>query len=260
MVDKDEPLVSIITVCLNSAKTIEQTIQSVVNQTYPNIEYIIIDGESTDRTLEIINKYRDKISKLVSEKDEGIYDAMNKGLTFATGNIIGIINSDDWYELDAVESVVNVFLKDSYTHVFYGNINVYDDDNFLRTRFPSPLRELRTGMPIPHPSVFIIGKVYKAYGFNTKYKIAADRDLLLRLYSQNYIFKYINKNIANFRVGGHCYNELTHSLTSSIVRARISMNYVTGLVGIVKISSRFLEDLAMNVKSTTFGNIRHRAG
>lgn len=257
MLDKDKPLVSIITVCLNSERTIEQTIQSVINQTYHNIEYIIIDGGSTDGTLEIINKYEDKISKLVSEKDEGIYDAMNKGLSFTTGEVIGIINSDDWYELDAVEAVVNAFLDDSHAKIVYGNINVYDGNNFIRTRYPSPLKEIHTGMPIPHPSVFVIGKIYRKYGFNTKYRVAADRELLLRLYSQNYRFIYINNNLANFRTGGHCYNEATNSLTSSIVRARISITYVTDLLGILRISSRFLKDLAINVKSTTYGNIRH---
>ncbi len=138
MEDQDKPLVSIITVCLNSEKTIEQTIQSVINQTYPNIEYIIIDGKSTDRTLEIIDKYKGKISILVSESDEGIYDAMNKGLKLATGELIGIINSDDWYESDAVETIVNSFLADRNVQVIYGNMDVYDQDKFIRTIYPSP--------------------------------------------------------------------------------------------------------------------------
>ena len=93
-----EPKVSIITVCLNSEKTLEQAIQSVISQTYKNIEYIIVDGASTDGTLDIISKYENKITKWVSEKDQGLYYAMNKGIDMATGDIVGIINSDDWYE------------------------------------------------------------------------------------------------------------------------------------------------------------------
>lgn len=113
-----EPLVSIITVVFNGEKYLEQTILSVLNQTYSNIEYIIIDGGSSDATLDIINKYTDKIDYWVSEPDSGIYDAMNKGISLATGQLIGIINSDDWYELDAVEEIVRAY-KDGST-IIYG--------------------------------------------------------------------------------------------------------------------------------------------
>ena len=99
----NSPLISIITVSYNAVKTIEDTITSVLNQTYSNIEYIIIDGASTDGTLEVIKKYQDDISIIVSEPDKGIYDAMNKGIERANGELIGIINADDWYEANAVE-------------------------------------------------------------------------------------------------------------------------------------------------------------
>ena len=248
--DEDKPLVSIITVCLNSERTIEQTIQSVVNQTYPNIEYIIIDGKSTDGTLKILSKYRDKISKLVSEKDKGIYYAMNKGLKLATGELIGIINSDDWYELDAVEIIVNTFLEDRKAQIIYGNINVYDKDKFIRIKYPSPLKELHIEMAaISHSSVFITGGDYKKYGFNTKYKIGADYDLLLKLYSRNYKFRYINRNIANFRVGG--YNELNR-FKRSIENTRISLNYADNFMCILRITSTFL--LNLKVITATFRN------
>ena len=108
---EDRPLVSIITVSYNAEKTIEQTILSVLNQTYTNIEYIIIDGKSTDGTNEIIQKYKDKIAYYVSEKDSGIYNAMNKGIKAANGLLIGIVNSDDFYELDAVEINVKHYLS-----------------------------------------------------------------------------------------------------------------------------------------------------
>ncbi len=112
------PLVSIITVVYNGAKTLEQTILSVLNQTYKNIEYIIIDGESTDGTLDIIEMYRDKISTCISEPDEGLYDAMNKGVSIANGELIGIINSDDWFEKNAVELVVSSYVNNLNKKVF----------------------------------------------------------------------------------------------------------------------------------------------
>ena len=113
MKKKDNPLVSIITVCFNSERTIEQTIKSVLNQTYKEIEYIIVDGQSTDGTLDIINKYSSQIAKIVSEPDEGLYHAMNKGISMATGDIVGIINSDDWYEPYTVEEVVKCFVQNA---------------------------------------------------------------------------------------------------------------------------------------------------
>ena len=249
MEDQDKPLVSIITVCLNSEKTIEQTIQSVINQTYPNIEYIIIDGKSTDRTLEIIDKYRDKISIFVSERDEGLYYAMNKGLKLATGELIGIINSDDWYEPEAVENIVNTFIEDRTAQIFYGNIKSYDKDKFIRIRYPPSLKVLHTGMAISHPSVFIKSEVYKRYMFNTKYKIGADYDLMLKLYSKKYEFRYVNKIIANYRIGG--YNEL--NLTRTMIETiTISLHYLDNFMNVLGIFLTFL----MGLRSIVRGYIR----
>lgn len=119
--------VSIITVVYNGAGTIEQTIKSVLGQTYKNIEYIIIDGASTDGTQQIVEKYVDKIAYYVSEKDEGLYYAMNKGIGKATGEIIGIINSDDWYDINAVKNIVGLFSKKD-AEVVYGNTIVVAED------------------------------------------------------------------------------------------------------------------------------------
>ena len=253
MGEKNKPLVSIITVCLNSEKTIEQTIQSVINQTYPNIEYIIIDGKSTDGTLDIIDKYKDKISIFVSERDKGIYDAMNKCLKLATGELIGIINSDDWYEPDAVENIVNTFLEDRTAQIFYGDMNVYEKDKFRGIRYPSSLKELHTWMAIPHPSVFIANEVYKKYRFNSKYKIGADRDLMLKLYSKNYTFKYINKIIANYRIGG--YNDLNPS-RRMIERITISLHYPDNFMNVLRIFLNPLMDLGLIVCGYTRKIIR----
>lgn len=244
MEEKEKPLVSIITVCLNSEETIEQTIQSVINQTYHNIEYIIIDGKSTDRTLDIINKYKDKISIFVSERDAGIYDAMNKGLKLATGELIGIINSDDWYEPDAVETIVNTFLEDRTAQIFYGDMKVYEKDKFIGIRYPSSLKELHTWMAIPHPSVFIANEIYKKYGFNTKYKIGADHDLMLKLYSKNYTFRYVNKIIANFRIGG--YNEL-YLNRKMIENITICLHYPDDFITVLRIFLRILIKLELIV-------------
>ncbi len=113
------PLISIITVVYNGEKYLKQAIESVINQTYKNIEYIIIDGGSTDNTLNIIKNYHQNISKWVSEPDNGLYDAMNKGIKLATGELIGMVNSDDWSELTAVEIIVNEYLKNDNKQIFH---------------------------------------------------------------------------------------------------------------------------------------------
>lgn len=194
--------VSIITVVYNGAKTIEQTIQSVLNQTYKNIEYIIIDGQSTDGTVEIIKKYIDSINYFVSEKDNGIYDAMNKGICIANGDIIGIINSDDWYVEDAVEKIAHCFNQQK-ADLVYGKVCFIDEngDEKVNPNFPLDMLWYRT--VVYHPSVFIRKEVYQKYGFyNLKYKISADYELLLRLYSVQVQFWFIDIVIAYFRLGG----------------------------------------------------------
>ncbi|HLP04518.1 MAG TPA: glycosyltransferase family 2 protein [Paludibacter sp.] len=195
------PLVSIITVCYNSAKTIEQTILSVVHQTYSNIEYIIIDGGSTDGTLDIIEKYSDRIAYFITEPDNGIYDAMNKGVRAANGEMIGIINSDDWYELSAIEKIVDIYSKNRMVDVIHGGIRMYDNEKYLTTYCPK-IKQLNLCM-IPHPACFVTKAAYTKYGnYNLKYKIAADYELMARIYSSNGSFVFCNKILANLRMGG----------------------------------------------------------
>ena len=195
--------VSIITVCLNSEEYIEKTIRSVLNQTYDDIEYIIVDGMSTDNTLNIIEQYKPLFGerlKIISEKDNGLYDAMNKGIKYATGELIGIINSDDWYEFDAVKNVVKEYLKDRNS-IIYGAmlLRIEDEISGIQIRQHS---ELSNGM-ISHSTVFVPKEVYLKIGtFNTGLKLAADYDLMLRMLSEKINFKYIPKIIANFRKGG----------------------------------------------------------
>jgi len=132
--------ISIITVCLNSEKTIEQTIQSVIEQKDEDLEYIIVDGRSVDKTLHIINKYKNNISLIISESDNGIYDAMNKGISLATGDVIGIINSDDWYEQGTFEGIRNCFLR-SDADVVYGKMNLVDENGSIKLLIPTDIKK-----------------------------------------------------------------------------------------------------------------------
>lgn len=194
--------VSIITVVYNGAQTIEQTILSVLGQTYKNIEYIIIDGQSTDGTQNIVRKYMDSIDCFISEKDNGIYDAMNKGIRIATGEIIGIINSDDWYSENAVEQAIDYFTQKEVDLV-YGKVCFVEQNGEKKIAQQLPLEMLWYRTVVYHPSVFIKKKIYEQFGFyNLKYKISSDYELLLRLYSHQVKFGYIDVVVAYFCLGG----------------------------------------------------------
>ena len=194
-------LVSIITVSFNSSKTIEQTILSVLQQTYSPIEYIIIDGGSTDGTIEIVKKYADRIAYWVSEPDKGIYDAMNKGVQASHGELIGIINSDDWYDLDAIEKVVKLFEKKGGVDVIHGGIRFYENERY-KTKYCPKIEEINLCM-IPHPACFISKKAYEKFGlYNTDFRIAADYDLVARIYAQKGKFIHCDQLLANLRMGG----------------------------------------------------------
>lgn len=194
--------VSLITVALNAEKTIEKTIKSVIFQDYPNVEYIVIDGGSTDATLDIINRYKDWIDYFVSEPDHGIYDAMNKGVNYATGDIIGIINSDDWYEKDILCEVVNCF-KQYDLDGLYGDLKIHRSDGAVEQLHYKPFKLFWSGMVMGHPTVFLRKDVYIKYGFfNCKYKIAADFDLICKTIYGGAKYGHINKYIANFSEGG----------------------------------------------------------
>lgn len=202
----DNIRVSIITAVRNGSRTIEQTIQSVLNQTYKNIEYIIIDGGSTDGTQEIIKRYEKFLAYYVSEPDDGLYYAMNKGIRQAKGDIIGIINSDDWYERDAVEKIVEAFCKED-AGVVHGNMNMVgrDDEKWL-LKAGSAEELWYDGMAVFHPTAFVKRSLYEQYGmFDTEYKFSADYELMLRLYSNDVKFISLNNIIANFRMGGFSY-------------------------------------------------------
>ncbi len=195
------PLVSIITVVLNGVNTIEQTLNSVLNQSYKNIQYIIIDGGSTDGTIDIIRKYEDHIDLWVSEPDGGLYDAMNKGISYAKGELIGIINSDDWYEEEIISHIIDVYNDSDQKTVIYGLIRNFRDEKFYSIKGIST-NALRYDM-IQHPTCFIPKEIYDKYGsYDSKYKYSADYDLILRYVNNGVNFKFIEKIIVNFRTGG----------------------------------------------------------
>lgn len=201
--------VSIITVVYNNAQTIKDAINSVLSQTYKNIEYIVIDGASTDGTVEIVKSYGEKIAAFVSEPDRGLYDAMNKGIKLATGEIVGILNSDDFYIHNRViERVVREFEEKGVDSVYADLVYVkpenlnkvvryYDSSHF------SPEKFAYGWMPA-HPTFFVKRWVYEKYGvFRTDLKIGADFDLLVRfLYTHKITYSYIKEVLVKMRVGG----------------------------------------------------------
>ncbi len=200
----DKPLVSIITIVRNGARTLEQTIQSVISQSYGNIEYIIIDGASTDGTLEIIKKYEDKIAHWVSEPDAGISDAMNKGIKLSNGELVGILHSGDYYKKDAVEEIVKAYLVDKSIGVLHGDLLYYKDkkESVVVSPCMNPQRIWVT-MIYNHPTCFVARRIYKDFGvFDTSLKVAMDYELLLRFYLRNVKVHYVNKVLAGMDVEG----------------------------------------------------------
>lgn len=198
---------SVITATFNSERYLEQTIRSVLNQTYHNIEYIIIDGGSTDRTLDIINKYRDRIAAVVSEPDEGIYDAFNKGVRLASGDVISFLNSDDYFHAPGVvEQVAAVFSARTELKVVYGNILFIDEKNDFERLFGKPLtyEDFRDGEMCPHPGMFVRKELFAAHGsFDLSYHIASDMEFAMYCFKHYEKYaQHLNRIVAVFRSGG----------------------------------------------------------
>ena len=198
----DQPLISIVTIVKNNEKTIEQTILSVISQKYYNIEYNIIDGCSTDNTVEIIKKYENKISYWISEEDGGISDAFNKGISVCNGDIIGIINADDWYEDDIFSKVVERINSDETIDIVHGYMRkwitlsdselILSDDNLLEI-----------DSTVNHPTVFARKRVYSKVGlFRLDFKVAMDYEWLLRCKLDGRKFYCIDECLANMRASG----------------------------------------------------------
>lgn len=207
--------VSIVTICYNSAKTIEDTIKSIGAQTYPDIEYIIVDGMSTDNTLEIVNRYRDVVTKVICEKDKGISDAFNKGILAATGELIGIVNSDDVLLPETVQYIVDHLDPD--TDCIHGNMIVFGGSEVDRDKVVKPNGNYKTlsyclGSVI-HPGSFVRKSAYERYGlFDVHYKSCMDRDLILRMYRSGAKFQYVDKELVRVRRGGVSFTGIKLSL------------------------------------------------
>lgn len=194
----DNTKITIITVTYNAEKILEETILSVLGQTYNSIEYIIIDGGSTDNTINTIKKYSNQITYWISEPDKGIYDAMNKGISIATGEYILFLNSgDSLYSPQTIDLCINYVQKHIETDILYGNtILLFKSKKFLST--PENISELHSHMPFCHQSCLTRSSILKKYKFNVDYKILADFDFFRNLYTKNYIFSYCNIIIANY--------------------------------------------------------------
>ena len=242
--------ISIITVCYNSLPYLEQAIESVLSQDYDNFEYIIIDGGSTDGTLDIIRKYEDKLAYWVSEPDKGLYDAMNKGIQKATGDIVGMINSDDYYMPGAFKIVAKAFEgKKIEDNIFWGDILFGD-------QIVKGWREwnLKRGAFAPHPSMFCPKKIYDKIGtYSMDFKILADYDFMYRAinsYHINHI--YLPETIAFFRPGGLASQNILPSLREELaVKLRYGQSWLIAfpvfLLKIIKNSPKILLNLLVNI-------------
>jgi len=202
--------VTIITVCYNRSKTIKESILSVLSQSHNDIEYIIIDGNSNDGTQEIIQRYSGSISKFISEPDNGMYDAINKGLQLATGDIIGLMHSDDeFYDTGVISKIVSKFSELESTEAVYGNgVYITNDENkkIVRNRIGGEfsLKRIKNGWLPLHPTVYIKRSCLEKYGlYNLDFKIASDTEFLLRyLYKYKVKTTYINEYIVKMKMGG----------------------------------------------------------
>lgn len=220
--------ISIITATYNSAATIKDTLLSVNAQAYANIEHIIVDGGSKDNTLEIVREFGLKVTTIISEPDKGIYDAMNKGISVATGDVVGILNSDDFFTSDDIISVVANTFEENDINALYGDVNFVNPENINKSvrYYSSKIFRpslFRFGFMPAHPSYYMKRSCYKEYGlFSLDYKIASDYDLLIRyLYKYKIKYKYLQKDFVTMRTGGMSTENFNSRITlnKEIVRA-----------------------------------------
>ncbi|MNF98627.1 PGL/p-HBAD biosynthesis glycosyltransferase [compost metagenome] len=244
--------ISIITVCYNSAKTLEKTIISVGNQSYTDIEYIIIDGNSKDNTLEIIQTHSDTISKWISEPDSGLYDAMNKGIRMATGDLIGILNSDDTFYSTTVLSEIAAFHSKNNIEASVGNIVQHKvDDRIVRvysSKNWNPEKLVKGFMP-PHPSIFFKKDLFQKFGnYELGFKIGADYELITRFFLKNKIsWSYSGITTTAMLVGGlsssgtSSYKLITKEIQKALIMngiefssLKIKMRFLWKIIGFLK--------------------------
>ncbi len=233
--------VSIITVCFNSEKTIEATILSVFNQSYHNIEYIIVDGNSTDKTIAIISKHGTKISSWISEYDKGLYHAMNKGICMSSGDLIGILNSDDIFVSNSVIDKIVGFHKNYDIDASIGNVIQYNAKGDLMRVYSSKNwlpNKLRFGYMPPHPSIFFKRELFENFGmYDIGFDIAADYELIIRFFLKKKItWKYSGITTTSMLVGGisssgfNSYRKITKEIQKAL-----TLNNVNYSVAILRL-------------------------
>ncbi len=245
--------ISIITSVYNNQGNIAEAMDSVLSQTYPNIEYIIVDGGSTDSTVNIIKSYQDRLGAFISEPDNGIYDGLNKGIKLATGDVIGFLHSDDLYEDDTViEKVAQAFVNNASDSV-YGDltyVNKSDPAKVIRYWKSGEFtpNKLRHGWMPPHPTFFVRRSIYQRYGlFDTNFKIAADYDLMLRFLGKYKISThYIPTVLIKMRVGGASNKSLKNVLRKSIEDLKAMKNNNIG--GVLSLLIKNLSKLQQFVR------------
>jgi glycosyltransferase involved in cell wall biosynthesis len=236
--------ISIITICYNSAQTLEKTILSVAGQSYTNIEYIVVDGCSNDGTLDIIKKHKDKISRWISEPDKGLYDAMNKGIAMATGDLIGILNSDDTFYSDTVVAEIAHFHQQNDIEASIGNIIQHKEDGKIIRLYSSKYwnpEKLKIGFMPPHPSIFLKRELFHKFGlYSTDFIIAADYELVIRFFLKNKInWKYSHITTTAMLFGGlSSSGSSSYELITIEIQKALIMNGLE--VNLFKIRFRFL--------------------
>lgn len=210
-----EPLFSVITVVLNGAEFLEQALQSVLLQDYRNIEYIVLDGGSTDGTLDILRRYDDRLDYWVSGPDNGIYDAMNKGLALVRGDYVGFLGVDDFYEPDSISAVACAAAADPAADLIYGHTWVVREDFHIRYRSRSGL-DYRRGMSIGHQAMFVRrGLLVRRGGFDTRYRIAADYDFLVEALTSGVRVAAIDAFLVNYRDSGVSARQMRRSMAEA---------------------------------------------
>jgi glycosyltransferase involved in cell wall biosynthesis len=247
---KNQLKISIITVCFNSEDTIEDTVRSVISQTYNNIEYIVVDGKSQDSTLSIIQNYKEDISVILSEEDKGLYDAMNKGIRLSTGDIVGTLNSDDVYFNKHVLSKIAKCYLDPLINCSYGDLvyveNVHQDKvvrRWVSSSFSYAL--LLKGWIPAHPTFYCRRELYEELGcYNTQYKLAADYDLLLRFFLSNKLKAYyIPEVLVKMRVGGVTNNKLINIVSQNVEIMRSRKNNLGKPAYLLYLVNKFVNKL-----------------
>lgn len=200
------PLVSVVTISYNSEATIRHTIESVIKQTYKNIQYVIVDGLSNDRTLDVIKEYEDHVDTLVSEKDHGIYDAFNKGIRLCKGEFVQIVNSDDFLDANKIKICVEYMLKNPSVDILHGDLRMFKNDyqeyyEHRKGKNPSFINQFHMGA-ILHPTFFVKRSIYDQLLFR-EYKIGMDFDWTLRAINKGHVFEVCHDSITYMKDDGH---------------------------------------------------------